>query len=31
MKKLPTSVDTQNATGGEWRNYFRKNEEREPK
>ena len=31
MKKLPTSVDTQNAAGGEWRNYFRKNEEREPK
>ena len=29
--ELPRSVDAQYATGEEWRNSFRKNEEMEPK
>ena len=29
--KLPMSVDAQHATGEEWRNDSRKNEEKEPK
>ena len=29
--ELPRSVSAQNATGEEWRNNFRKNEETEPK
>ena len=29
--ELPRSVGAQNATGEEWRNNFRKNEEIEPK
>ena len=29
--ELPRSVGTQNATGGQWRNNFRKNKGMEPK